>query len=117
MSAELESKALETLKFELADLPEDEDELIEPVEEICELKRIPRAKADACAICSEEGDTTPNKELVLQIELTEFYICLCPKHEGLLLQRLLNNYVKRITKHSKAGFIAGIPKEALVNGT
>jgi DNA-binding GntR family transcriptional regulator len=106
---QLESKAFKDAEQAYAQQLEEEE--VEPVVQVCSLKRVRREDGEACAICSDEADVTPPKELVLQLELTEAYIYLCAEHEGLLLQTLLNNYVKRISKCSKAGYIGPLEKE------
>jgi hypothetical protein len=107
-ASQLESKAINDAEMHYAQqLEEAEEEVVQ----VCSLKRVRRENAEACAICSDEADVTPAAELVLQLELTEFYIYLCAEHEGLLLQKLLNNYVKRVSKCSKAGYIGPLEKE------
>jgi len=108
-ASQLESKAFKDAEADYAKQLEEEEE--DPVAQVCSLKRVKREDGEACAICSDEADVTPPKELVLQLELTEFYIYLCAEHEGLLLQTLLNNYVKRISKCSKAGYVGPLEKE------
>jgi hypothetical protein len=108
---QLESQAAEKLQELIADVGEDEDEE-EVVEEICDFDRPLRENAmDCCAICGESGDKTKPTEKVFQVEFTEHYLVLCNLHEGFFLRKLLNNYVKRVSKRSKVGFIGPLTKE------
>jgi hypothetical protein len=96
-----------------ADLEVEEEEAeSEPEPEICELDRPERKDCtDCCSICGEDNDTAKPHERMLEIELTDLYIILCSKHEGIFLRKLLNNYVKRQQKKSKTGFTGPLAKD------
>jgi hypothetical protein len=49
---------------------------------------------------------------MLMIDGAERFIVLCEYHEGELLATLLNNYVRRKLRNSKAGFTGNLLKEA-----
>lgn len=111
---QLESAAAEKLA-EVVDITDEdmEEEEEEDMPETCNLDRPLRKNAsDSCAICGEARDAhTPDTDRVLQIEFTEYYIVLCAKHEGMFLRKLLNNYVKRVAKRSKVGYVGPLAKE------
>lgn len=63
----------------------------------------------SCDACSKKG-TIAESDFGLVVELKLVTFTLCKRHEGILLERLLTNYVKRLKRGSKVGFIGPIPK-------
>lgn len=62
-----------------------------------------------CHACASRR--IPDTEMGLLIDMDSVAFALCSFHEGMLLEKLLTNYLKRIARGSKAGFIAPITKE------
>lgn len=51
-----------------------------------------------------------DNEDALLIDMEDAVFCLCRYHEGLLLERLITNYLKRRARGRSIGFLEGIPK-------
>lgn len=49
---------------------------------------------------------------VLTIDMDSVAFCLCPFHEGMLLEKLLTNFIKRVKRGSKIGFLGPLPKDS-----
>lgn len=73
------------------------------------LTRVEARFAGECIFCPGEPKAPPTQPM-LTVESEESFIALCEFHEGELLAILLNNYVKRKNRRSKAGFTGDIPK-------
>ena len=85
------------------------------------IQRAPaREFEEGCHFCNEEvNQERDQREMLLKIEAELADLTFCNYHEGILLQRLLSNYVRRKrrkkgkrTKRS-GGFIEDIPKADL----
>jgi hypothetical protein len=74
------------------------------------LDRINAKQAGPCDFCLDT-DNTPDEQPMLMIEGPQTFITCCEYHEGYLIMVLVNNYVKRIKRRSKAGYTGMIPKE------
>lgn len=48
---------------------------------------------------------------MLQIESANSFYTLCPFHEGMLLEKMLTNYLKRRARKSHAGYVGELTKE------
>lgn len=75
------------------------------------LNRMGAKHAGPCDFC--EGDhKPPDEQPMLMIEGEKNFVTCCEYHEGLIIQTLLNNYVKRKKRGSKAGYTGPLYKEA-----
>jgi len=70
-----------------------------------------RILGHTCYACEKRplGD----KEDVLMLDMTFAQVILCRWHEGLLLRKLLENFVRRRKKDSKVGFSDPIERKGL----
>lgn len=75
------------------------------------LERVSAEKAGNCDACEQKSGRVLGKAPLLVINHPMTYMCYCPLHEGELLQKLLSNYIKRIRRDSKVGFIGPLVKE------
>lgn len=75
-----------------------------------ELKRVQiKPQEVACDACSNPDFTKENN--VLLVVMPDTTVCLCPFHEGLVLEKMLNNYLKRQRKGQKWGYIGPLAKD------
>jgi glyceraldehyde-3-phosphate dehydrogenase/erythrose-4-phosphate dehydrogenase len=65
-----------------------------------------------CSACTTRA--IPDTEYLLTIDMGIHTATLCSVHEGILLEKLLTNYLKRVRRGSTAGFTEGIPKQGLL---
>src|SRR5258706_14851193 len=63
----------------------------------------------ACDACSNPDLTLENN--VLMVVLFDSVLAFCPYHEGLLLNKLLNNFLKRLKKGQKWGYVGPLAAE------
>lgn len=83
------------------------------------LQRLPGNQAGRCDACLTDekligmkADSEKDiKDVRLIIDFPITYMVLCAMHEGELLSKLLNNYVKRIHKGGKVGFLGMLRKD------
>jgi hypothetical protein len=65
-----------------------------------------------CDFCSEElVELMPEEEMVLCVAGREFQWIMCDYHEGEMLQKLINNFIKRKRKGRSGGFKGPFMKE------
>ena len=58
-----------------------------------------------CDFCREDiAEQQPEDELILRIDGVKFAWNMCEYHEGELMRRLINNFVKRRTKKRPGGY-------------
>ncbi len=65
---------------------------------------------NTCHACDKRH--IADNEMGLLVDMDSMAFVLCAFHEGMLLEKLLTNYVKRLRRGSKAGFIGPILKES-----
>lgn len=72
-----------------------------------------RAKilGNVCSACINRR--VPDTEFLLQIDMGIHTCTLCSVHEGLLLEKLLTNYLKRKRRGSQNGFLDGIKRQGI----
>lgn len=64
---------------------------------------------NTCDACDKK-DTIKDEGYGLLIDLTQTAFTLCPYHEGILLEKLINNFIKRARRGSRVGFLGPIQK-------
>lgn len=67
-----------------------------------------------CEACPDSREFSEKTSMLL-IDMEQTNITLCPFHEGMLLEKLLTNYLKRKARDSKAGFVGTLNKEIVVD--
>lgn len=59
--------------------------------------------------------TIKDADFGLVIDMDSLNVVLCSYHEGELIERLLTNYLKRISRKNTVGFVGPIPKPSKEN--
>jgi len=77
-------------------------------EEISLTRATGKVAGNRCDACT--GRSVQDKEIILIIDMDSAEVHLCSAHEGLLLEKLITNYLKRRNRNSKVGFIDDIEK-------
>lgn len=64
-----------------------------------------------CHACMKDEGKLAKQADALMIDMEHNHLILCKFHEGMLLEKLITNYLKRIKRSSTMGFVGPIKKE------